>query len=142
MPTSNSALVQLSVTPVTKIVTNLMVKKDLPTNIPTTASKVVNINEVKLPVKDVSNKMAIPLSKEATAKVLAMPIKKASVEVVKSPVMFGGNVGIKQAEVNTLTKLQRPILENTKQSIIAKEIPADKSRYFKYPEPQKAVNNH
>ncbi len=142
MPTSNTALVQSSVTPVTKIVTKLMVKKDLPTNIPTTASKVVNINEAKLPVKDVSNKMAIPILKDATAKVIAMPIKKVSAEVVKPPIMVGGNVGIKQAEANTLTKLPSPILENTKQSIIAKELPADKSRYFKYPEPQKAVNNH
>jgi hypothetical protein len=142
MPTSNTALVQSSVTPVTKIVTKLMVKKDLPTNIPTTASKVVNINEAKLPVKDISNKMAIPILKDATANVIAMPIKKVSAEVVKPPIMVGGNVGIKKSEVNTLTKLPNPILENTKQSIIAKELPADKSRYFKYPEPQKAVNNH
>lgn len=143
MPTSNTALVQPSVTPVTKIDTKLRVKKDLPINIipTTTVSKVVNINEAKLAVKDVSNKMAIPLSKEATAKMLAMPIKKASAEVVKPPVLVGRNVGIKQVEVNTLSKLPRPILENTKQSIIVKELPADKSRYFKYPEPQKAVNN-
>ena len=68
-----------------------------------------------------------------------MPVNKTVPEVAKTPVTQGTSSGIKQAELSVAAKVSRPIVDSIKQTVPEKAQPADKSRYFKYPEPQKAV---
>jgi hypothetical protein len=97
----------------------------------------VNINEAKPAIKQDSYKIPSPLVKEATAKVLTLPIKKASTEV-----LAGNSKGVKSALAEANIKLPSSMTGNNKLPALGNSPPADKSRYYKYPEPQKAVNNH
>ncbi|MEI6145443.1 MAG: transglycosylase domain-containing protein [Methylococcales bacterium] len=137
--TSNSALIQPPAVPVTKAEIKPSIKKDPSTSVTSTPNKVLNMNEAKLSAKDVSNNASNPQIKDVPAKVIAMPVKKTVPEVAKTPVTPGTSSGIKQPELSPTAKVSRPMVDNTKQTVPEKSQPADKSRYFKYPEPQKAV---
>ena len=136
---SRPALVQPSVAPpIAKVGLQPPVKKDLSTNITAAPNKVVNINEVRQPIKDVSKNFFNPLVKEAITQVPAMPIKKAPTEVTKSTATVGVGKVLKEVDADTSSNSPRPMLEQSKQPIIEKSQAADKSRYYKYSEPQKA----
>ena len=98
----------------------------------------MNINEVRQPIKDVSKNFFNPLVKEAITQVPAMPIKKAPTEVTKSTATVGVGKVLKEVDADTSSNSPRPMLEQSKQPIIEKSQAADKSRYYKYSEPQKA----
>ena len=126
---SNPALAQSSEKPV--------VKNNLPSSDKTSANKVVSINDAKSVIKPDSYKIPNPPVKEATAKVLTLPIKKATSEVPA-----GISKVVKAAVAETSIKLPSSVTENTKPPVLGSSEPADKSRYYKYPESQKAVINH
>ena len=131
MTSNNAALVKASEMPVTKVDVNPVVKKDLP------VSNKTSLNEAKSAVKQDGDKMSSSLVKEPIAKAFTIPIKKASTEVT-----LGISKVVKSAGAETLIKLPRPMPEKTTQPIIENSALIDKSRYYKYPELKKTVNNH
>ena len=139
MTTTNAAPFQPSTTSVAKVDSKPNVKKDFPTNTFPITNNVISNNESKLPVKEAITNMSHLIDNEAEVKTVAMPIKKAFTEVVKSHAKVGGSIEFKHVEVDAPSKSPRQILDNTKLPIIERELPADKSRYYKYPEPPKVA---
>ena len=139
MLSTNTGVIQSSAQSVIKIEGKPSVKKELPTNVAAIAGKVVTIKEVKLPIKEASNKLSNPIVKPMTVQSPPLPIKKSTAEVIKLPAITKVTQIIKPADLDAAKTLPRLSIEQSKQPIIEKEQPADKSRYYKYPEPLKAA---